>query len=656
MADKQEQELVRRLRQENAELRAQLTQLQRSTETNGVTAPNSSESLSLVMNHFPGVLVLYDAERRIQFANSVAVEIAGYYTKDLIGHRDEELFPSEITSNYLPLLQLAMATRAAQSGEFTIALTSGKYSVRVTYVPLLDQQGNIRQVLGITQDISKQISAERTVHELEARFAKAFHASPVASVISHLEDGTIVDLNESFMALFGYARAELIGRSAAETGLWVHPEERAQLVAQVRDGTTIRGMPAVERRKTGEPRQMLLSAHKIEIGGTDCLITHLEDITERQRAAEEIAYAEKQVQRSHEQFRALAEYTPDVVVRLDRECRMTYVNSTASKLTGVPAEEFVGKTFEEMRVPGPLIPVWTEHVLWVLKHGKPTMMEFEYPTLVGPRTYETQLVPEFDPNGRVTHVLTVSRDITERKQANYELEQRVLERTAELEAANRELETFSYSVSHDLRTPLATLDSLLTLVAAEFGPALPKDAQKYLGYIHENAKAMDKLIQALLRFSRTTRQPVRKERLSIADLVRETIDALKAEQAGRQIEIVIGELPDANADPVLIKQVLANLLSNAFKFTRQREVAHIEISSYEKDGQRIYYVKDDGVGFDMDQAEKLFGVFQRLHAEEDYEGTGVGLALVERIIRRHGGWVCADAKVDGGATFFFTLP
>jgi PAS domain S-box-containing protein len=256
-----------------------------------------------------------------------------------------------------------------------------------------------------------------------------------------------------------------------------------------------------------------------------------------------------------------------------------------------------------------------------------------------------------DENGQPTKMIGVCQDITERKQ----LEQRIAERTAQLEDANRDLEAFSYSVSHDLHAPLRAINGFSRILQKDYEPHLPPDARRYLRMIRDNTQRMGKLIDDLLAFARLGRQPLRKETVSPASLVRHALFDLRAEREGRRVEISIRDLPDCQADPALLHQVFSNLLSNALKFTRKRQVAVIEIGCREEGGERVYFVKDNGVGFDMRHADRLFEVFQRLHRAEDYEGTGVGLALVQRIIHRHGGRVWAEAEADRGATFSFTL-
>jgi signal transduction histidine kinase len=238
---------------------------------------------------------------------------------------------------------------------------------------------------------------------------------------------------------------------------------------------------------------------------------------------------------------------------------------------------------------------------------------------------------------------------------NADLERRVQERTAQLEDAVKELEAFSYSVSHDLRAPLRAVSGFSRILLEEYGPQLASDAQGHLRMVSDNAQQMGQLIDDLLAFSRLGRQPLQTHRVLPAEVVRGALDELALEQEGRHVEIVMGELAACQADAVLLRQVYVNLLSNALKFTRRRDVARIEVDCRNVDGEVTYFVKDNGAGFDMRYAHKLFGVFQRLHRAEDYDGTGVGLAIVNRIVHRHGGRVWAESAPDQGATFFFTL-
>ena len=236
-----------------------------------------------------------------------------------------------------------------------------------------------------------------------------------------------------------------------------------------------------------------------------------------------------------------------------------------------------------------------------------------------------------------------------------ELEQRVAQRTAELDATNKELEAFTYSVAHDLRAPLRHIQGFSHLLMESPGPQLEPEAKKHLQRIDEGTQQMGRLIDDLLSLARIGRQEPRLQATGLNSLVQEVLRDLKTETAGRDIQWQVGDLPFVDCDPGLMKQVFYNLLSNAAKYTRPRKPAVIDIGQMSVEGQLVNFVRDNGVGFNMKYAPKLFGVFQRLHRKEDFEGTGVGLATVQRIIQKHGGRIWAEAEIDKGATFFFSL-
>jgi light-regulated signal transduction histidine kinase (bacteriophytochrome) len=272
------------------------------------------------------------------------------------------------------------------------------------------------------------------------------------------------------------------------------------------------------------------------------------------------------------------------------------------------------------------------------------------------------IVPIPNEQGEPCQYIAIRTEVTERMRAeqnirelNTELERRVVERTAELEAANKELEAFSYSVSHDLRAPLRAVDGFSQAVLENYGAQLPEQGQQDLQAVRKGARQMGRLIDDLLTFSRLSRTPFKKQDVNTGKLVRHVLEELSPQQKGRQIEISIADLPACQADRAMLTQAWMNLLSNAIKYTRQRETAVIEIGCDAARDEIIYFVRDNGAGFDMRYIHKLFGIFQRLHRADEFEGTGVGLAIVQRIIHRHGGRIWADAAVDHGATFYFTL-
>jgi PAS domain S-box-containing protein len=267
-----------------------------------------------------------------------------------------------------------------------------------------------------------------------------------------------------------------------------------------------------------------------------------------------------------------------------------------------------------------------------------------------------------DDSGESLRLIGTAQDITERKRAEEEirslnatLERRVSERISELEAANKELEAFSYSISHDLRSPLRAINGFAGRVINDFGGSLPEEGKRCLERIRLGGQRMGNLIDDLLAFSRVSRQLMSRTAVNNLKLIQSTLEDLKSQMEGRRIEIKIGNVPPSSGDLSLLRQVWMNLLSNAIKYSRGRAPALIEIGCKAEDGKQVYFVRDNGAGFNMKYANKLFGVFQRLHRASEFDGTGVGLAIVQRIIHRHGGRIWASAEKDHGATFFFTL-
>ena len=387
------------------------------------------------------------------------------------------------------------------------------------------------------------------------------------------------------------------------------------------------------------------------------VITRLKENIRRANAEiDERRRVEESLRASEARYRLLIEEAPLGIVTFNDEALIEQVNPAACAMSGYQADELIG--MHPLPLIDPKEHAQVEGAIAPLEAGETMRMEQLLIRKDGSRLPVMGSSRQM-PDGRYQYIF---QDISERRQAeeavrtlNEQLDKRVRERTAELEAANKELESFSYSVSHDLRAPLRAINGFSNLLMSEFADTLPPAALEYMDKVNENATKMASLIDDLLTFSRLSRNPLKKRRVDLRGLVVQVIEDLGAETGERTIKWRIGDLPTCQADPVLLHQVYVNLIGNALKYTRPRPAPVIEIGSRHLRGQTVYYVRDNGVGFDMRYAGNLFGVFQRLHSEVEFEGTGIGLAIVQRIINRHGGRIWAEAEVDQGATFSFTL-
>jgi light-regulated signal transduction histidine kinase (bacteriophytochrome) len=281
----------------------------------------------------------------------------------------------------------------------------------------------------------------------------------------------------------------------------------------------------------------------------------------------------------------------------------------------------------------------------------------------GERILHTRKIPLADTEGKPKYLLGISEDITEKKDIerqlrdlNATLEQRVAERTAVLEVVNKELETFSYSVSHDLRTPLRAIEGFSQLLSQEYSKVLDSEGKRRLNTIIANAKKMEALIAGLLALSRASKGELKFSKIDMNKVVAELCDELLDEKSREEYSLIVNDLPPAWGDSTLIRQALENLLSNAIKYSGKSQIKTIEIGASSAQGFCTYYIKDHGAGFDPEYSGKLFKAFERLHGQKEFEGVGIGLAIVKSIIARHGGSVRAEGAPDQGATFYFSLP
>ena len=365
--------------------------------------------------------------------------------------------------------------------------------------------------------------------------------------------------------------------------------------------------------------------------------------------------------KTQDAYLALVESSTDSMYLVDEDCRYLFLNSQLLSRLGKPEGNIIGRSYGEFHSPEDT-EIFAEIIKQVFETGK--SVQKEHHSKRDNRHFLRTFSPvwEVDPDKKIKRVAVVSKDITKLKQAeeeahrlNAELERRVLERTAQLEAANKELESFSYSVSHDLRAPLRAIDGYARMILKKYGDKFNEDALSKFNIIRSSVHMMGQLIDDLLTFSRLSRKHMSVSKIDMEALVEDVWKELQVINPDRNINLKVNSMPPCYGDRILIKQVYYNLISNAVKFTKYRDPALIEVGGYVDGNEDLYYVRDNGVGFDMAYYDKLFGVFQRLHSASDFEGTGVGLATVQRIINRHGGRVWGEGKIDQGASFYFAL-
>jgi PAS domain S-box-containing protein len=511
--------------------------------------------------------------------------------------------------------------------------------------------------------VADQKQAEKALRASEAQ---------LQTIVENLEEGVIVADLDGRLLQWNRAALQLHGYSSSEQDRRHFPELVDTFEIATLDGLVlpVEEWPLARILRDKKLHNLELRLHRIgsdwerifDYGGTlvhdergqpRLAIVTLVDITERK-------LAEANLWGSEERYRSLFESNPNPMWVYDAETlSFLAVNAAAIRHYGFTEREFMAMTLKDIR-PADDLPALMDN-LSQAGEGLDETTQWRHRKKDGGLIDVEITSHELIWLGRGASLVLIN-DITARKRAeeqlhqlNIELEERVLQRTAELESANKELEAFSYSVSHDLRSPLRTVDGFSQAVLEDYGPQIPVEGRRYLQTIRDGAQRMGVLIDDLLTFSRLSRLPLHKQNVDLARMARDTFAELDSEKGERKIELKIGELPEVHGDPALLKQVWVNLLSNALKYTRKRETAIIEVGSKSDNGSAICFVSDNGTGFDMQYARKLFGVFQRLHRADEFEGTGVGLAIVQRVINRHGGRVWAEAAEGKGATFYFTL-
>jgi PAS domain S-box-containing protein len=610
----------------------------------------SEERMRLIIETALDAVITIDSTGVITGWNPQAESTFGWTCQEAIGRLlSETIIPDRYREAHQHGMRRYLATGEAVVLDRRIEITAlhrdgREFPVELAITPI--RIGESVSFSAFVRDITERKQAEEARRASEESYRTLFEYAPDGIVIANLE-GVYSDANASICRMLGYTRDELIGLHASNIVAEAEIPHIGPALSQIESRVDYHRVWQF-RRKDGSIFEAEVIATMMPDGN---LMAMIRDITERKR-----------IEAAAARLAAIVESSDDAIIGKDLSGIVTSWNAGAEKTFGYSAQEMVGQPI------GRLIPRERQHeevdILDRSRRGV-SIQHFDTVRLRkdgSPIDVSITISPIKDSAGKIVGASKVARDISERKQwedkirgLNAELEQRVVERTAQLEIANKELEAFSYSVSHDLRAPLRAVDGFSQAVLEDYGPQLPEEGRRYLLTIRQGAQKMGMLIDDLLTFSRLSRAPINEEQINTGRLVRGVLDDLAAQREGRQIDLRIGELPPCTGDPALLKQVWTNLLSNALKYTQKRETAVVEIGSKRSPEGHVYFVRDNGTGFDMRYAGKLFGVFQRLHRAEDYTGTGVGLALVQRIIHRHGGFIWAEAEVDRGATFYFTL-
>jgi PAS domain S-box-containing protein len=496
----------------------------------------------------------------------------------------------------------------------------------------------------------KNITERKRAEKNSGRLAAIVESSDDAIYGKDL-DGIITSWNRGAQKIFGYAASEIVGTSSMRLIPADVQAQENQIFEKIKRGESAEHFES--QRLTMDGRRIDVSITTSPIKDADLKVVGVSkvtrDITERKKA-------EAALRQALEKLRNVLGSITDGLLVLDKNWRYTYFNEQGARMVGLPQAQLIGSCIWE------LFPHTKKSKFFggfhrAVESGQPVTLEDFYPEPLN-KWFECRCFPSEEGLSVYFH------DITERKaseekihELNARLEQRIVERTAELQAANEELEAFSYSVSHDLRAPLRHVMGFVSLLQQDAAPLLSKKNLQHLTTISGAAKRMGALIDDLLAFSRVGRAQMQKTNVNIGQLVQEILIEFEAETIGRTIVWEVHPLPFVCADRALLRLVLINLISNAVKFTGQRAQAKIEIGcALGDDGESEIFIRDNGAGFDPQYAHKLFGVFQRLHNSSEFEGTGIGLANVQRIIHRHGGRVRAEGSVEGGAIFYFSIP
>jgi PAS domain S-box-containing protein len=610
---------------------------------------DSGQRLQNIIESAMDAIITVDAEQRIVIFNQAASDMLRCPVAEALGQPLERFIPQRFRGAHASHVRSFGNTETTSRAMGSLGSLRGLRAdgVEIHIEASISKVENSGKKLFsvILRDVTEREKAASAMRELAAIVTSSGDA-----IISKTLEGVVTNWNPGAEFIYGYTAAEMIGQSVTRVVPPDRLDEFRSIMELVRRGERVQNCETVRVHKDGQRIHVALSVSPIrdQTGKLVGASTIARDITERKKAEQTLL----------ENARLLD--LTQVLVR-DMDSHIVLWNQGSEKLYGFSREEAVGRISHMLlktQFPEPIEAIDEKLKRTGRWEGELVHRRRDGSVLVVASVW----VLHRDPQGHPLHILEANIDVTQKNAAeqeirklNNELEHRVHERTAQLEAANKELEAFTYSVSHDLRAPLRHISGFSRMLGEEVGAALSPDAQHYLERIQGGTSRMGMLVDDLLNLGRLGRQPLHLQVAELRPIVDALIDELQPESANRQIEWRIGDLPALDCDPGLLKQVFQNLLANALKFTKTRAPAIIEVGQKEEDGKTIIFVRDNGVGFNMKYSDKLFGVFQRLHRQEDFEGTGVGLATAQRIVQKHGGRIWAEAELEKGAAFYFTI-
>jgi PAS domain S-box-containing protein len=499
-----------------------------------------------------------------------------------------------------------------------------------------------------------------TLRESDELFRATFNQAAVG--IAHVApDGSWLRINRKMCDIVGYTDEELRQLTFKDI---THPDDIAASTENIR--RTLAGKInsySLEKRyihKNGDTvwANVTVSLVRRTLADTGYFIVIVEDITLRKKNEEELKRLTEQCHEQAGVLDAILSASPNLIFHIDRLGIYRYASRAALQALGMAPAAVIGKRWQEMGLPPEIMERFDRAREKVLASGEEARGETSFPTPRGTRNFEYAINPIQGANGDSAGVVFTAWDITEHKRAEEEIEivyNNLLARAFDLEAANRELEAFNYSVSHDLRKPLTIINGYCQAILEMFAGNLDPQCKEYLREIYDWTLRMNSLIDALLNFSRLSHCELARETVDLSGIAQSVVEELQLAEPGRRVGIRIAEGKSVKCDPTLLRVVLENIMGNAWKYTGKTEETIIEFGQVEIDGKPAWFVRDNGEGFDMAYAEMLFLPFQRLPGADEFKGHGIGLATVERIIRRHGGRVWAEGEPGRGATFYFTL-